>query len=299
VLQVHDMRFLQMYPWAVGLLDEVQYEDLATLSQVRTDLSIGQLLDLDHPDYLALGTLEQPPADWNSQLTLLRSAPGVASLSPAGWSVEVAKVNSMDWVLEDLALDLRIAGRRLDCPQLQARAYGGTIAGSAWLNLPGDLYDPAYGLELWATGLDSRRFRFSGPAGKTKKGFFGGAKPAEDRLDLVLNLEGAGISLDALDIATGRLRLPSPGRQVTLNLLWALDERGADPTIGRIRKLLDLPGFKYSMESLDFDLSNGFVKPRVALRKSPFSPLPSVVFPMSPLPLGFLVRTFALTEEEE
>jgi hypothetical protein len=36
----------------------------------------------------------------------------------------------------------------------------------------------------------------------------------------------------------------------------------------------------------------------VALRKSPFSPLPDVSIPMSPLPLGFMVRNFALAEEE-
>lgn len=299
VLSVHDLRFIQLDAWSVGLLDQVRYEDLATLSRVKLDLSASQLLDLEHPDYLAPGSLVQPPADWNSQLTLLRSAPGVASLSPEGWSVEVGEINSMDWILEELALDLRIAGRRLDCPQLQAKAYGGTIAGSAWLDLPGALDEPAYSLDLWAMGLDSRRFRFAGSGSEGEGKGLGRGKAVENRLDLVVNLAGKGITLESLDTATGRLRLPGPGRQVTLNLLWALDERGADPTIGRIRKLLDLPGFKYSVESLDFDLSNGFVKPRVALRKSPFSPLPNVVFPMSPLPLGFLVRTFALTEEEE
>jgi hypothetical protein len=36
----------------------------------------------------------------------------------------------------------------------------------------------------------------------------------------------------------------------------------------------------------------------VALRKSLFSPLPDVDMPMSPLPLGFMVRNFALSPEE-
>ena len=299
VLQVRDERFIQMDAWSFGAIQTLQYEDMATISRMDLDLNLSQLVDLEHPDYLALGSLERPPADWNSQLSLGRSSSGVASFSPEGWSVQIGEINAMDWILEDLAMDLRIAGRRLDCPQLQAVAYGGTIAGSAWLDLPGALDNPAYGMELWASGLDSRRFRFSGTETQSRGSLFTGKAAELNRLDLVINLEGAGLSLEALDTATGRLRLPAPGRQVTLNLLWALDERGADPTIGRIRKLLDLPGFKYSVESLDFDLSNGFVKPRVALRKSPFSPLPNVVFPMSPLPLGFLVRTFALTEEED
>jgi hypothetical protein len=139
-------------------------------------------------------------------------------------------------------------------------------------------------------GLDSRHFEFGGGAG--------GGGAAQGLVNAVLHLEGAGLDLRSLDQLRGQLRMPDLDRQVTLNLLRALDAQGVDPSIGKVRRLLELPGFRYRVERVDFDVAHGFARPRVSLRKSPFSPLPDVAIPMSPLPLGFMIRNFALAEEE-
>ncbi len=293
VLDVGDSLQTQLQAWLAGSLQELRYEELVQLRDARLDLALSQALDLRQAPFLKAGTLREPPADWNRPLAFGRGTPGVGSLSPRGWSLWIGEVEAQGWSMQELAMDLRMAEGRVDCPQMQARAYGGTIAGSFHLAVPEDLLEPEYALELWASGLDSRRFRFHR---EEEAGLFD--RKQSDRLDLVMSLEGGGIDLSALDRLRGRIRLPEPGRRVTLNLLYALDERGSDPTIRRIRKLLELPGFRYSVDGLDFDLAHGFVKPRVALRKSFLSPLPDVVLPMSPLPLGFMVKTFALTEKE-
>jgi hypothetical protein len=148
-----------------------------------------------------------------------------------------------------------------------------------------------YALDCSLIGLDSRYFEFGDRAK-------GGASKARGLVNAVMHVEGEGLDLGALDQLRGQLRMPELDRQVTLNLLRALDAQGVDPSIGKVRKLLELPGFKYRVEAVDFDVAHGFARPKVALRKSPFSPLPDVSIPMSPLPLGFMVRNFALAEEE-
>ncbi len=285
-----------------GGLDSLGWAGVLRLHGLRADLLLGQdlLADLDRPQ-LALSP-GPPPVGWPSMRGLQRGlaralfvdetwssaagAPREEELQ--GWNLVCERAAYDEWSVENLAFDLRLAQSRLDCPEFSLEAYGGLLRGA--FHLAG-IEDPEYALQCAVTGVDSRRFRFGRRGSDTRGG-------KRHRLDTVLDLEGRGLGLEALEALGGHLRFPELGREVTLNLLWALDQRGVDPSIGRIRRLLELPGFRYRVESLDFELAHGFVRPNVSLRKSPLSPLPDVAVPMSPLPLEFLVRNFALAEEE-
>lgn len=290
-----------------GRVDSLAWESSARLEGLEIDLPFRQELSWNLDGDLSWPAPEgRPPLDWNALRAMDRDRPP-ATLGAAagfhrgevrGWALRIAHLSWDEFRVHQFAADLRLADGRLDCPEYRLQAFAGDIKGAFEL---WDFSEPAYRFELAAVGLDSRHFRFGREApGEpvARAGRREGRTGARERLDAQLHLEGHGVDLDAVDALEGRLRMPALGREVTLNLLIALDARGVDPSIGRVRKLLELPGFKYRVESLDFTLAHGFVRPQVALKKSPFSPLPDVAVPMSPLPLGFLVKNFALAEEE-
>ncbi len=276
-----------------GLLSEVRYEELARLSRLHVAFHFAQDLVPDPANpWLAL-QLQPPPVDWDLLRSLGRDEPREAPEAARGWALRVEEIEAMGVVIQQLALDLRAGQGRLDCPRFQCRLLDGEVRGA--FRVAG--WDPPeYGLWCTVTGVDSRQFSFGRKDEAVSRST--GPVPRADRLDVVLSLSGSGADLDALDQITGTMRFPELGREVTLNLLYALNQYSPDPNLGRISRLLNLPGFRYSVETLDFDMAHGFVRPQVALRKSFLSPLPDVSLPMSPLPLGFLVRNFALVEEE-
>jgi hypothetical protein len=266
-----------------GDIDSLLWQEQIRIDQMVLDLALLQdlIVDLENPQLIHLAI--DPPVGWNSNRSLYRGEEAEKT-----WSLTTTRVAYDNWHLEDLALDLRLMQGRLDCPQFQLDAYQGQVMGSFFVDR---LMDPIYHLDCRVTGVNSRMFSFGRTNSSKKDGKAG-------RLDLILDLSGKGIDLDALENISGHLRFPELGREVTVNLLRLINQYTVDPNIGRVRKLLSLPGFRYRVESLDFELNNGFVNPRVSLRKSFLSPLPDISLPMSPLPLNFMVRNFALSEEE-
>jgi hypothetical protein len=298
---------LQLGGRAHGRLDSLGWAGLAALEGLHLELPFSQALRV-----AADGSLHwpppvgRPPLDWNALRAMDRDQPPAAIGALAamrrrdvrGWALRIDHLAWEEWQLHEFAADLRLADGRLDCPEFRLQAFAGDLRGSFRVE---DWSRPSYRLDAACIGLDSRWFRFNreDPRREAQAAGRRGRRTAEKvRLDALLHLEGRGIELDAVEELAGRLQMPALGPEVTLNLLVALDARGVDPSIGRIRRLLELPGFKYRVEAVDFRIAHGFVRPQVALRKSPFSPLPDVTVPMSPLPLGFLVKNFALAEED-
>ncbi len=279
-------------------LDSLAWQGSAALEELALDLPFEQVLTLE-PVFGLESDRRRSPLDWSGLRAWDRRQPEFEERSVArregrdgeGWALHVAKARYDNWSLEALMVDLRPGQGRLDIPEFRFNLFGGGVRGSAAVV---GLDSTRYALDCALIGLDSRYFEFGDRlgGGKGRKGRKGGLVHA------VLNLEGQGLDLQALDQLRGQLRMPDLDREVTLNLLRALDAQGVDPSIGRIRRLLELPGFRYRVERVEFDVAHGFARPRVSLRKSPFSPLPDVAIPMSPLPLGFMVRNFALAGEE-
>jgi len=276
-------------------LDSLAWQGSAALEELALDLPFEQVVTLE-PVFGLESDRRRSPLDWSGLRAWDRRQPEFEERSVArregrdgeGWALRVAKARYDTWSLEALMVDLRPGQGRLDIPEFRFTLFGGGVRGSAAVV---GLDSTRYALDCALIGLDSRYFEFGDRLGGGK-GRKGGLVHA------VLNLEGQGLDLQALDQLRGQLRMPDLDREVTLNLLRALDAQGVDPSIGRIRRLLELPGFRYRVERVEFDVAHGFARPRVSLRKSPFSPLPDVAIPMSPLPLGFMVRNFALTGEE-
>jgi len=273
-------------------LDSLAWRKEASLERLELDLPISQTFQLD-PVFALDADRRLGPVDWNSLRGWDRRLPDFQDRpirrpgrEGEGWALRVARARYEAWSLETLLMDLRVGQGRLDIPEFRLDLFGGGVQGSAEVV---GLDSTSYGLDCSLIGLDSRYFEFGDRAtGQGQRGL----------VHAVLDLEGRGLDLAALDHLRGSLRMPDLDRQVTLNLLRALDAQGVDPSIGRIRRLLELPGFRYRVERVEFDVGNGFARPRVSLRKSFLSPLPDVAIPMSPLPLGFMVRNFALASEE-
>ncbi len=231
----------------------------------------------------------EPRYDWNrlrarqrEEIAFDRS---VSQLE--GWTLGLKRVEASGLVLENLCADLVMAPGRLVCPEFRAELLGGGARGSFQMMLRDNV--PFAEMQASLIHLDSRRFDFATTAE--------GAQA--ERLDIVLSFSGGGWTADEWEQVRGRIRMPDLAAPVTLNLLRALDEQGIDPSIGRIRKLLSLPGFRYRVESVDFDVDHGFVRPQVALRKGLFSPLPDVAIPMSPLPVRYLLDELDVTSTGE
>jgi hypothetical protein len=273
-------------------LDSLAWKKEATLERLELDLPLAQVVRVD-PTFSLAADRRRGPVDWNALRGWDRRLPDFQPRTGRrpgregeGWALRVAKARYEAWSLESLLMDLRVGQGRLDIPEFRFDLFGGGVLGSAEVV---GLDSTSYGLDCSLIGLDSRYFEFGDrTSGQGQRGL----------VHAVLDLEGQGLDLGALDHLRGSLRMPDLDRQVTLNLLRALDAQGVDPSIGRIRRLLELPGFRYRVERVEFDVAHGFARPRVSLRKSPFSPLPDVAIPMSPLPLGFMVRNFALAGEE-
>ncbi|MDP2359285.1 MAG: hypothetical protein Q8O14_00835 [bacterium] len=275
-------------------IDSLDWRQEARVTELALDLPFTQVFALE-PAFALASDRRRQPVDWNSLRGWDRRQPDfeadpqrrAALRQGRGWPLRIARVRYGEWSMEALSADLRIGQGRLDLPEFRFTLLGGGVRGA--MELVG-LDNTSYALDCSLIGLDSRHFEFGGGAG--------GGGAAQGLVNAVLHLEGAGLDLRSLDQLRGQLRMPDLDRQVTLNLLRALDAQGVDPSIGKVRRLLELPGFRYRVERVDFDVAHGFARPRVSLRKSPFSPLPDVAIPMSPLPLGFMIRNFALAEEE-
>lgn len=290
-----------------GGVERLVWEKTARLEGLRLELPFRQELTWNLDGGVLWPAPEgRPPLDWNALRAMDRDKPPAAIGAAAalrrgtvrGWALRIDHLAWETFEVHEFVADLRLADGRLDCPEFRLQAFAGDLKGA--FRVAG-FDDPAYAFDLACVGLDSRNFRFGreAPAEKAVAAGRRGSRTGDKvRLDAQLHLEGRGADLSAVDRLEGRLRMPALGREVTLNLLIALDARGVDPSIGRVRRLLELPGFKYRVDALDFTFAHGFVRPQVELRKSPFSPLPDVTVPMSPLPLGFLVKNFALSEEE-
>ncbi len=275
-------------------LDSVNWQQSARVEDLVLDLPFSQLFALE-PQFNLPTDARLQPVDWNGLRSRERNlpdfAPGYARLGKEedgrGWPLRMGKARYDSWSVENLVADLRIGQGRLDLPEFRCALFGGGARGA--LRVVG-LDSTSYALDCSLIGLDSRYFQFGDR--------LGGGAGSHGLVNAVMHLEGAGLDLGALDRLQGQLRMPDLDRQVTLNLLGALDAQGVDPSIGKVKRLLSLPGFRYRVERVDFDVAHGFARPKVALRKSLFSPLPDVDMPMSPLPLGFMVRNFALSPEE-
>lgn len=281
---------------ALGRLDSLDWQQDAHVEQLVLDLPFRQELVID-----PLFAVDVPvdgrrqPVDWNALRGWNRGQPDFApaagrpvdALAGRGWSLRMALARYGAWSAEALAADVRVGQGRLDVPEFRCGLFGGGVRGA--LSVVG-VDTTRYALDCSLIGLDSRYFEFGDRTS--------GSSRARGLVNAVMHLEGAGLDLGALDQLRGQLRMPELDRQVTLNLLRALDAQGVDPSIGKVRRLLELPGFRYRVGRVDFDVAHGFARPRVALKKSLFSPLPDVSIPMSPLPLGFMIRNFALAEED-
>jgi hypothetical protein len=280
-------------------LDSLAWQQDAALQDLVLDLPFEQMLRLE-PVFSLDSDRRRSPLDWSGLRGWDRRQPvfeGSARTTAAGtsgggregegWALRIARARYGAWSLDALMVDLRPGQGRLDIPEFRFNLFGGGVRGSAEVV---GLDSTRYALDCSLIGLDSRYFEFGDR--------LGGGRGQGGLVHAVMSLEGQGLDLDALDQLRGWLRMPDLDRQVTLNLLRALDAQGVDPSIGRIRRLLELPGFRYRVERVEFDVAHGFARPRVSLKKSPFSPLPDVAIPMSPLPLGFMVRNFALAGEE-
>ena len=254
-----------------GLLDQLRYEELVQLQRLHSAIHLEQDLVAD-PAHLWLAMqLQPPPVDWDLLRSLGRDDPRDTPAIARGWALRVEEIDAMGIGVQQLALDLRAGQGRLDCPRFQCRLLDGEVRGAFQL---AGWQHPEYAMWCTLTGVDSRQFRFGRKEEVDDEERDTGPVPRSDRLDAVISLTGSGADLGALDELTGTMRFPELGREVTLNLLYALNQYSPDPNLGRVSKLLNLPGFRYSVETLDFDLAHGFVRPQVALRKSMFSPLP-------------------------
>ncbi len=268
-------------------LSRLEAPDLE-LSGLHLRLPVIQELRLDGERLLQVHPGD-PSYDWN-RLRARQREEIAFDQSPSnlgGWSLGLKRVEASGLVLEDLCADLVMAPGRLVCPEFRAELLGGGARGSFQLMLKDDA--PFAEMQASLIHLDSQRFDFASTAE--------GAQA--ERLDIVLSFSGGGWTADEWEQVRGRIRMPDLAAPVTLNLLRALDEQGIDPSIGRLRKLLGLPGFRYRVESVDFDVDHGFVRPQVALRKGLLSPLPDVAIPMSPLPVRYLLEELDVTSTGE
>lgn len=275
-------------------LDSLSWQQSAQVEDLVLDLPFNQQFRLE-PLFTLPTDARLQPVDWNGlrarERRLPDFVPGYARLGSEedgqGWPLRLGRARYDSWSVEEVVADLRVGQGRLDLPEFRCALFGGGARGA--FSVVG-LDSTRYALDCSLIGLDSRYFQFGDR--------LGGGAGSHGLVNAVMHLEGAGLDLGALDRLQGQLRMPDLDRQVTLNLLGALDAQGVDPTIGKVKRLLSLPGFRYRVERVDFDVAHGFARPKVALRKSLFSPLPDVDMPMSPLPLGFMVRNFALSPEE-
>jgi len=275
-------------------LDSLSWQQSARVEDLVLDLPFSQHFALE-PEFSLPTDARLQPVAWNGLRARERRqpafGPGYARRDEAGegqgWPLRMGRARYDAWSVEELVADLRIGQGRLDLPEFRCALFGGGARGAVQVV---GLDSTAYALDCSLIGLDSRYFQFGDR--------LGGGAGSHGLVNAVLHLEGAGTDMGALEGLQGQLRMPDLDRQVTLNLLGALDAQGVDPSIGKVKRLLSLPGFRYRVERVDFDLAHGFARPKVALRKSPFSPLPDVDMPMSPLPLAFMVRNFAISTEE-
>lgn len=268
-------------------LDSLRMEDI-WLAGLELELPFRQPLSLLPAPQLEVESF-LPPYDWNQLRARDRQLADFGARSRRelgrGWNLTLARAGYEEWQLTNMSADLVFRPGILECPEFRFELLGGAGRGSFSLHDP---LVPQVRLDCALIGLDSRRFGFAASQN-------GGNR---ERINAIVSLEGSGTRPEDWEQLKGRLRMPDLEREVTINLLRALDAQGIDPSIGRVRKLLELPGFRYGVESVDFDMDHGFVRPRVALRKSPFSPLPDVTIPMSPLPLRYLVSQLDLAGPE-
>jgi hypothetical protein len=255
-----------------------------SLDLTELDLFLPFSLTLDDQN-LPIESLGSPPPDWETQQMWKRAHAFAPPGRPAGagWNLRVKSCQVEGLPLKNLAAQIFLEGGRLDVPEFRVQAFEGDFIASSFFGLR---LEGPWQVHAQAAHVDSRRFELGRHLTKEME---------QSRVDALFAFAGVGLNPARVE---GSVRFPDIASEVGLNLLRAMDPEGEDPSIGRLRRYLELPAFPYHLQNLSVKIAHGFARPEVDLAKNPWSPLPAVTIPMSPLPLEFMLKQVALTGDE-
>lgn len=238
----------------------LEQDSTLALRDLNAHLSLAQefdLLDLSLPP----AAPEKPFVIANAAEKLLlddvfrRKGNGASSPS----RLTLAELQIGRYRLSDIAADLALGEGRLEATQLRMNLLGGNLLGNVLIGLgDGNPDNITYSISVQASSLDASHLRRLGEQ-----------VGAGSKLSADFFLHGRGASPQKLDEnlaqLLGALNISQIESRAASNLLQALDPRGTDVGVQRMRLLLKTG---WNIKTMKFEIKNGFVYASVSLIKT-------------------------------
>ncbi len=159
----------------------------------------------------------------------------------------------------DISAELELGHGRVEVKQFRMNLFEGNLIGNVLVGLgDGNPDHLTYALSMQASSVDVSRLRRLGA--QVEKG---------SKLSADLSLSGAGASVEKMEEVlaqlAGALNISKIEGKVASNLLQALDPKGTDVGVQRMRLLLKTG---WNVKTMKFEIKNGFVYASVSLVKT-------------------------------
>ncbi|MBN1896057.1 hypothetical protein JW906_16345, partial [bacterium] len=194
-------------------------------------------------------------------------------------------IEAAGYTVQDVAMDIRMAGGILEVPRFSLNLLEGNIGGSLWLNPGTGVPDSiTYSIQCQASRINAAAMLAPGVK-----------KKEETELNASLSFTGRGVDIKKGIDLDGYFYITQIGPKFASTLLKGMDAAGSDRNIRMTRRLLDA-GWKPKLFS--FELRHGYVYPSLSLSQPWFSPVrlpPRVEY--GRLPLEFFMKNPGLMEK--
>ncbi len=173
--------------------------------------------------------------------------------------LSLAELQYGGYQFKNIAANLALGNGRLELTQIRMNLFEGNLIGNLLLGLgEGNPDHVTYSLSAQLAGIDVSRFRQLGA--QVEKG---------SKLSADFSLSGAGASTEKIDEVLAHLggacNISKIEKRVASNLLQALDPKGTDVGVQRMRLLLKTG---WNVKTMKFEIKNGFVYASLSLVKT-------------------------------
>ncbi|MGH7492164.1 MAG: hypothetical protein ACREOO_07195 [bacterium] len=215
------------------------------------------LLDLSLPP----ATASRPLASTNANEALLlyeASAPALREDQSAPSHLSLKELRFGNYRFEDIEADLMLGKGRLDVTEFRMNLFNGNLIGNLLIGLgDGNLDSLSYSMSAQISSIDVSHLRRLGVQER-------GSKLSAD-----FALSGVGAASEKMEEALaslgGALNISKIESKAASNLLQALDPKGTEVGVQRMRLLLKTG---WNVKTMKFEIKNGFVNVSVSLIKT-------------------------------